>query len=65
MFDLTERYLKRTQMLQRLLDLNDLGHWVGEVARQEIARVLEPPPCNSPPAELVSTFAEPVHEQDE
>jgi hypothetical protein len=64
MFDLTERYLARTAMLQRLLDLDDLGHWVGEVARTEIARVLEPKGYPAPP-ELVSEFREPVHEQDE
>ena len=64
MFDLTERYIARTRMLQRLLDLNDLGHWVGEAAREEIQRMLEPKGYPLPP-EMVSEFAEPVHLSDE
>lgn len=64
MFDLTERYIVRTKMLQRLLDLDDLGHWVGEAARLEIQRVLEPKGYATP-QEPVSAFAEPVHLADE
>ena len=46
MHDMAERYLKRSELLLRLIDPNDMGHLVEPEARAEICRVLklsEPP----------------------
>ena len=65
MHDLAERYTKRSEMLLRLIDPEDLGHLVDHEARVLIARCLGLVSDRIAAPEPVSAFKEPVHEHDE